>query len=599
MIYYNLKISKLNTFEVKISTMKKHKLYCYFKAFTGFIKTFSKLLLILVVLSTKTTSSQYLSDSIFKEYVKIHSEELDALEYLYSKFEGKPSYAEIMNYYNKLSMHYIKNRDFETSLDFVYKSSNIENQVSDSVLIVRSWLMSSYAYNRIGNLDSAIVYAKKVNAYSKRNDEIALQRSALTSLASIANQNKHYNDAILMYKKAHELSRVSKNIKQYASDQYNLGLTYMYLGIYDSCMIWLDSAIYYANMFNRRDILLISYGTKSDCYHAIDSISAWKKWLMEANRLAIELGNDQFLAMGYSSLMSNSHKNGDHSKAIKYGSRADSLLKLLPFKALQLRLDSLLYLSYKYTGDYSKALERLENYYLERVKLLNEKQKSQINKLHVEFEVEKMDLNIRNLKLEISDNKKRNIINVFIIILLLLIVITLLVFRVLKNKYVGFLFQKEKKLNKVFLNGRSKLRFLKNIDNNNSVNQKKDENIIRERKQLLYNMLDLIENSKLYLDPLLNQDKIIRLLGTNKNYLHEAISMHASENFRTIINQYRINESKKYIENRIINGEKISLSLIYEQVGFNSSASFYRVFKTDTGLNPHQYIREFKKTLNP
>ena len=91
----------------------------------------------------------------------------------------------------------------------------------------------------------------------------------------------------------------------------------------------------------------------------------------------------------------------------------------------------------------------------------------------------------------------------------------------------------------------------------------------------------------------LDQKFIIKTLGTNRQYLYKAISLHSDASFKGIINNFRIAEAKKMISEALENGQELNFSQLYKLVGFNSSASFYRIFKSSTGLSPSDYAAQF------
>ena len=107
--------------------------------------------------------------------------------------------------------------------------------------------------------------------------------------------------------------------------------------------------------------------------------------------------------------------------------------------------------------------------------------------------------------------------------------------------------------------------------------------------------MTFIQSKKLYLDPKFNQQSLVTEFGTNRQYLYEAISKNGDDNFRGLVNRFRINEAKKYISahNSAIN--ELDFGAISEKVGFNSYPTFYRAFKNITGLTPMEFTKELKR----
>ena len=91
---------------------------------------------------------------------------------------------------------------------------------------------------------------------------------------------------------------------------------------------------------------------------------------------------------------------------------------------------------------------------------------------------------------------------------------------------------------------------------------------------------------------------MVKILGTNQKYLYQAISENSDSNFRSFVNRYRIDEAKRIIEQKIHGKEVFNLSEIYIPSGFNSSGSFYRAFKSVTGLTPKDYAAEIRSDLS-
>ena len=98
----------------------------------------------------------------------------------------------------------------------------------------------------------------------------------------------------------------------------------------------------------------------------------------------------------------------------------------------------------------------------------------------------------------------------------------------------------------------------------------------------------LMEEQKIYLNPELRLDFVVKELNTNRTYLSTVIKEDYKENFMGFVNRYRINEAKQLLNNTENNA---NLSEIAEIVGFKSISSFNTFFKRYTGKSPMEYRR--------
>lgn len=131
--------------------------------------------------------------------------------------------------------------------------------------------------------------------------------------------------------------------------------------------------------------------------------------------------------------------------------------------------------------------------------------------------------------------------------------------------------------------------------------EKKEENIKYQRsgltkEQLLRNKLGIIqhiETNKPYLNPDYNLEMMARDLNISRQNLSQTINDELNKNFYQLINEYRANEFKKYLNDPKMNHITF-LGLAYE-AGFNSKSSFYRVFKEITGETPSEYRKKINR----
>jgi AraC-like DNA-binding protein len=108
------------------------------------------------------------------------------------------------------------------------------------------------------------------------------------------------------------------------------------------------------------------------------------------------------------------------------------------------------------------------------------------------------------------------------------------------------------------------------------------------RTEEIARLTDFMDKERLYLDPDLTLKDLADQMKMAPSDLSLLINKGIGTNFNDFINAYRVEEVKK----QIINGEHINKSLvgIASDCGFNSKATFNRVFKKITGKSPSEYI---------
>lgn len=94
----------------------------------------------------------------------------------------------------------------------------------------------------------------------------------------------------------------------------------------------------------------------------------------------------------------------------------------------------------------------------------------------------------------------------------------------------------------------------------------------------------LLEGEHAYRQMRLNRAKLAEMVGIGEHHLSRVINSHFGKNFNELINSYRIDEAKQRLKN-----EPTQVTVIGFEVGFNSIASFNRVFKEKTGVSPSDW----------
>jgi AraC-like DNA-binding protein len=100
----------------------------------------------------------------------------------------------------------------------------------------------------------------------------------------------------------------------------------------------------------------------------------------------------------------------------------------------------------------------------------------------------------------------------------------------------------------------------------------------------------VIEEEKLFLDPMLNANKASEKLQLSEKYFMRVFTEHSQESFANYIKHLRIDEAKRILVDK--NYEDYTVVAIALESGFNSKSAFYRVFKEVTGITPSEYKRQ-------
>jgi len=128
----------------------------------------------------------------------------------------------------------------------------------------------------------------------------------------------------------------------------------------------------------------------------------------------------------------------------------------------------------------------------------------------------------------------------------------------------------------------------KQADNDDAVDDK-----LKEKAEWLSRE---ISSNKFYLDPELSLKSLAELLDIHPNTLSRMINDGLGKSFSECINDYRVEAVKSKLK-ASLNDDTTFLAIAFDS-GFNSKATFNRIFKKHTGLTPLQYQNTLKSPEN-
>lgn len=111
----------------------------------------------------------------------------------------------------------------------------------------------------------------------------------------------------------------------------------------------------------------------------------------------------------------------------------------------------------------------------------------------------------------------------------------------------------------------------------------------RETK-LYWQLNELMQKERLFIEPTIDRKKLADLLGTNEKYLADAIRQESGETVAIYINRMRLQYALQLLDTE----PDMTLESIALDSGHTSYSSFYRAFIKAYGINPSEY-RKFSK----
>ena len=97
---------------------------------------------------------------------------------------------------------------------------------------------------------------------------------------------------------------------------------------------------------------------------------------------------------------------------------------------------------------------------------------------------------------------------------------------------------------------------------------------------------NIIEQKRLYLNSELKVANVAAELGINQRYVSNAIKTCHDCSFSQFVNDYRIEHAKQMLRDQ----PDIKITSVVVQSGFANETSFFRTFKSFTGMTPKEWI---------
>jgi AraC-like DNA-binding protein len=114
----------------------------------------------------------------------------------------------------------------------------------------------------------------------------------------------------------------------------------------------------------------------------------------------------------------------------------------------------------------------------------------------------------------------------------------------------------------------------------------------RQQRQLVSHLNDYLLKNKTFANYDLDLQEIVPELATNRTYLFEALKAVTGKTPMEYINHLRLDEAKRLLHNTMLTIETIA-----EECGFNTSRTFYRLFRERYKISPTEYRKMAKENV--
>ena len=103
---------------------------------------------------------------------------------------------------------------------------------------------------------------------------------------------------------------------------------------------------------------------------------------------------------------------------------------------------------------------------------------------------------------------------------------------------------------------------------------------------------ELMEREQLFLNPELKVGDVAAILGVNSRYVSDSINTSRDCSFAQFMNRLRV----EYAQHMMQQSPEKKLSEVWVASGFANESTFFRAFKSITGITPKEWINNISTT---
>lgn len=396
---------------------------------------------------------------------------------------------------------------------------------------------------------------------------------------------KKYPLANTYYRKALELNRSNSSTFMILNNLVNTGIR---SGKTDSVRYWLRRCekVDVASGGKYKYLILNSKAFMHSRACEYDSALKYYRLSLDESR---KINSCVTEASILSALGELSFNKGDFSSALKYVAKSDSIAVRDNFKAIVADNRILLAQIREREGNLPAALKLYKEYYLLNDSILNISHLGEISDMQRVYEAAKTNRHIEQLGIEQEIREKtigyqRALMWIGGTLLLLSIGFIIYILKQKRNLSTAYEVLMKKNLEIVALQDQD-------AGTPAVVDEPKNQDAMWPA-DLPEKIRSVMDDEAMICDPKFTINRLSELVGTNRTYVSSYINSAEGKNFRTFLNEYRIQVAQRIFARP--ESAKYTVETVAAMVGFKSSSSFRDAFKEITGVTPGFYMKSIK-----
>ena len=484
--------------------------------------------------------------------------------------------------------YYFKRNDMDTAL--VCYNLLINNNIGNTdfeqqKIIVEAFYVSATIYLGMSDYNRAYEFLIKALLLCEKINYQLPESMIYTSIGNIYYYFNEYDVAKQYYLKALNLCQDSTSIVVMLN---NIGAVEVESGKFDSAFYFLTQSLQLSKRHNDAYLYtplntMASLYQKSKLYDS--AFHYYRLSLDDAkkrNKVEIEVEN-------LSNLSNLFFEINKIDSALFYINLSNALAEKNNFLGILVKNYLTLFKIEEAKGNNKTAFEYFKKHALLKDSIFNAKNFGEINQMQRMYEVSKANQQIEELAIE-RKIKERTIFHQKIILFITLIVLLIMSFAFFQKRKLNIAYKKlfEKNLKIVHLQ--------ENLVEDENTGKYKSSLTYDMQQELMDKILVLMKDTPTICDPKFTIDKLAELVGSNQTYISQTINTVLKKNFRSFLNEYRIEEAQRLFSQP--DAIKYTIESVSLQVGFKSQNAFRNAFTEITGMSPYFYLKSMREYRN-